>query len=126
MEKFNLQNKLKAHADRFYESIGHTKRNLQSGFVSNLLTKSTNEVIDEKFLSHDVTTLCIDDTKRTLGRVILVRIKLQSLKNVNIEYYFLLSIELYFFVIVGRYKHSAESDRGYLRHPVRVFVQGAL
>ncbi len=74
LEKFNLQNKLKAHLDRFYDHIGHTKRNLQAGFVTNLLAKSTNEVIDEKFLSHDVTTLCIDDTKRCMGRILVVNI----------------------------------------------------
>lgn len=68
-EKFNLQNKLKAHSDRFYDQINHTKRNPQSGFVSNLLSKSSNEVIDENFLSYDVTTLCIDDAKKAIERI---------------------------------------------------------
>lgn len=40
--------------------------------VSNLFTKSTNEIIDERFLSHDVATLCIDDAKKSLTRISLV------------------------------------------------------
>jgi hypothetical protein len=40
--------------------------------VSNLLSKTNNELIDDKFLSPEVTTLCIDDTKRSLGRIVLV------------------------------------------------------
>jgi len=31
LEKMNLQNKFKFQMDRFYESIGHTKRNVPSG-----------------------------------------------------------------------------------------------
>ena len=31
LEKTHLQNKFKIQMDRFYEQIGHTKRNLQSG-----------------------------------------------------------------------------------------------
>lgn len=41
-------------------------------FVSNLLSKTSNEIIDDRFLSHDVTTLCIDDAKKSLNRILLV------------------------------------------------------
>ena len=30
LEKINLQNKYKLYLDRFYEKLGHTKRNFQS------------------------------------------------------------------------------------------------
>ncbi|CAF0747382.1 unnamed protein product [Brachionus calyciflorus] len=72
LEKTNLQNKFKAHLDRFYEKIGHTKKNLQSGFIPNFLSKNSNELIDERFLSHDVTTLCIDDAKKSINRTLLL------------------------------------------------------
>ena len=36
------------------------------------MSKPTNEIIDDRFLSHDVTTLCIDDTKKSLNRVLLL------------------------------------------------------
>lgn len=31
LEKFNLQNKLRNHLDRFYESIGHVKKQQTTG-----------------------------------------------------------------------------------------------
>lgn len=71
MEKTNLTNKFKCQLARFYDSLGHTKVNMQ-GLLSNFLSKQSDEVIDERFLSHDVTTLCIDDAKKSLGRVLLV------------------------------------------------------
>lgn len=71
LEKINLTNKFKNQLDRFYDSIGHTKTNTQS-LISNFLSKPTGEVIDERFLSHDVTTLSIDDAKKSLTRVLLL------------------------------------------------------
>ena len=76
-EKSNLTNKIKAQLDRFYESIGHVKPNAQR-LMPNFLSKPTNEVIDEKFLSHDVTTLCIDDAKKSLNRIGLVLILIRK------------------------------------------------
>ena len=75
LEKTNLTNKFKYQLARFYESIGHTKVNMQS-LISNFLSKPSGEVIDERFLSHDVTTLCIDDAKKSLNRVLLVNLLL--------------------------------------------------
>ena len=40
--------------------------------MSNLLAKTSNEVIDERFISNDVTTLCIDDAKKSITRTMLV------------------------------------------------------
>jgi len=71
LEKTNLTNKFRHQLERFYDTIGHTKTNTQS-LISNFLSKQTGEIIDEKFLSHDVTTLCIDDAKKSLGRVLLL------------------------------------------------------
>ena len=82
LEKINLTNKFKNQLDRFYDSIGHIKTNTQS-LISNFLSKPTGEVIDERFLSHDVTTLSIDDAKKSLTRVLLV-----CLLEITIDYYF--------------------------------------
>jgi recyclin-1 len=83
LEKINLHTKFKAQLDRFYESIGHTKRNLQSGIVSNLFSKSNSDIIDERFLSHDVATLCIDDAKKSLTRISLLCDPVQHPKAVD-------------------------------------------
>lgn len=71
LERNNLTNKFRHQLERFYDTIGHTKTNTQS-LISNFLSKPTGELIDEKFLSHDVTTLCIDDAKKSLNRVLLL------------------------------------------------------
>jgi hypothetical protein len=41
-------------------------------FVSNFLSKSTNELIDDRFISNDIATLFIDDTKKSINRILLV------------------------------------------------------
>lgn len=71
LEKTNLAYKFKHQLERFYDSIGHTRTNTQS-LISNFLSKPTGETIDERFLSHDVTTLCIDDAKKSLNRILLL------------------------------------------------------
>ena len=47
--------------------------------MSNLLKSQAgnnpNEVIDDRFLSNDVTTICIDDAKKALTRIQLVFLK---------------------------------------------------
>jgi hypothetical protein len=42
------------------------------------LSKASSEVIDDRFLSHDVTTLCIDDSKKSLNRILLVMRRIKS------------------------------------------------
>ena len=73
LERTSLQTKFKLQLDRFYESIGHVKKNLQTGFVSNFLSKSSNEsTVDDRFISNDVATLFIDDAKKSLTRLSLL------------------------------------------------------
>jgi exocyst complex component 5 len=79
LEKNNLQQKFKAHLERFYNSIGHTRK--QGTGIRNILNyrPAQSEIIDEKFLSHDdffrITTLCIDDAKKSIKRITLVNDK---------------------------------------------------